>query len=397
MAGDSPTTPRPPLQPRQEGASPTGLVRTEHVHKWMASIEQHLAEICAITSESKLKVEEKSKIQHYCRKITLETGHILIEYQAAKQKAMTNFVALEASLDREELAECLNNLKDHIKESPQPKQSTPTFADMVIKGSSNSLIRTNTLNAVAIYPADKNKTSDETKELVQKLICPETLKLQLRGMRKIKNGGVMISAEKKGDIEKLKETVKSSSSSLTVDEPRKRRPRIIVIGVPTAMAEKEVFECIFKQNLSEKMPTLTLENFLTEVKLSHKSGKKGLESTNYIVEVSAEIRKALIGQNRAYINWSSCPIRDFTLVTRCYQCQKYGHAAKFCKEEKPTCGHCGELGHEIKACGKQNDAPKCATCLYFKKPCQHKTGDSECPARKNAEIAYINSIDYGGA
>ncbi|KAI5651514.1 hypothetical protein NE865_00758 [Phthorimaea operculella] len=249
---------------------------------------------------------------------------------------MTNFVALEASLEKEEIAECLNELKECLKETPQPKQSTPSFADMVIKGSSNSLIRTNSLNAVAVYPADKNKTSDDTKELLQNLICPETLKLQLR-----------------------------------------------------AMAEKEVFECIFKQNLSEKMPSLTLEKFLLETKLSHKSGKKGLETTNYILEVSADIRKALIIQNRAYINWSSCPIRDFTLVTRCFQCQKYGHAAKFCREEKPTCGHCGELGHQIKTCGKQNDAPKCATCLHFKKPCQHKTGDLECPARKNAEDAIL--------
>ncbi|KAI5645700.1 hypothetical protein NE865_02367 [Phthorimaea operculella] len=388
--------PVPPLQPRKQGVPPTGLVRTDHVHKWMASIEQNITEICTIATESKLNMDQKSKIQHYCRKITQETSHILIEYQAAKQKAMTNFVALEASLEKEEIAECLNELKECLKETPQPKQSTPSFADMVIKGSSNTLIRTNSLNAVAVYPADKNKTSDDTKELLQNLICPETLKLQLRGIRKIKNGGVIISADKKGDIEKLKETVKSFSSKLTIDEPRKRKPRIIVIGVPTAMAEKEVFECIFKQNLSDKMPTLTLEKFLLETKLSHKSGKKGLETTNYILEVSADIRKALIIQNRAYINWSSCPIRDFTLVTRCFQCQKYGHAAKFCREEKPTCGHCGELGHQIKTCGKQNDAPKCATCLHFKKPCQHKTGDLECPARKNAEVAYINSIDYGG-
>ncbi|CAK1600626.1 unnamed protein product [Parnassius mnemosyne] len=118
---------------------------------------------------------------------------------------------------------------------------------------------------------------------------------------------------------------------------------------------------------------------------------------NYIIEVPPSIRKALINQGRIYINWTSCPVRDFTIVTRCFNCQQFGHSAKFCRESCPTCNYCGELGHSFKECNNKAHAPVCARCKRFKRKCDHKTGDESCPARKFAEEKYINSIDYEGA
>ncbi|KAI5635836.1 hypothetical protein NE865_11438 [Phthorimaea operculella] len=336
MPGD-PRSPVSPLQPRQEGVPPTGLVRTDHVHKWLTSIEQHLAEICTIASESKLNMDQKNKIQHYCRKVTVETGHILIEYQAAKQKAMTNFVALEASLEKEELADRLSELKVCIKETAQPKPSSSSYADTV-KIRSNTAVRPATTSSIAIFPA-----------------------------------------------------------RLTLEEPTKRRPKIILLGVPSSTTENELKDCIFEQNIAEKQPSFSKEKAMSSIRLSHKSGKKEAASCNFILEVTAEIRKLLIHQGRVFINWTSCPVKDFTLVTRCYKCQQYGHSAKFCKDANPTCGHCGTTGHSIKECTKKNQPEKCATCQRFNKPSTHKTGDDNCPARKSAELRHLNSIDYEGA
>lgn len=223
------------------------------------------------------------------------------------------------------------------------------------------------------------------------------MKLKVRSVHKTKNGGVIISTENKEDINKLKQTVQLSISGLTVDEPLKRRPRIIVLGVPTNMDKNEVFSCIFEQNLTDKLPTMTRDTFLSTIKLSHKSGKKDAPTCNFIIEVSATIRKALISQSRVFINWTSCPVRDFTLVTRCFKCQQFGHAAKTCRETVPTCAHCGREGHASNECPNKAQPPKCATCTRFKKPNSHKTGDTACPAKKIAENRYISSIDYEGA
>lgn len=395
-----PTTPTPtlPEQPRQDQVD-VGIeaVATPEIQRWMGTIEQFLNDICAVASEGKLNTDQKLKISTLCRKVGHGVSQMAVQYQSLKQAACRTHNSLMSMTEARDLKVCVMEMQRTIQESCTKQRTTATsFADMVKKGS-NSFVRPNTFSSVVIYPCDNSTTCDETKKIVQKIVCPEEMKLKVRGVRKVGKGGIVISTETKEDLDKLKQTVQHSSSGLTIDEPRKRKPRIIVLGVPASMTENEVYKCIYEQNLADKLPTMSRDIFMSSIKLSHKSGRKDAENCNYILEVPAVIRKALISQDRLYINWTSCPVRDFTLVTRCYKCQQYGHAAKTCKIAAPTCGHCGEEGHILQDCTKKADAPKCATCLRFKKQANHKTGDPECPAKKSAEHRYINSIDYEGA
>lgn len=392
-----PPAPEQPSKIQSKEAENLEVISTPDIQGWMSSIEQCLNDICATASDGKLNTEQKLKISSLCRKVGHGVSQMAVQYQSLKNNALQIRNSLRTVTETRDLKECVIEMQRTIQESCS-KQSVPTssFADMVKKGS-NNFVRPNTFSSLAIYPSDNSKSCDETKNIVQKIICPGEMKLKVRGIRNIGKGGVIISTETKEDLDKLKQTVQLSASGLTVDEPKKRKPRIIVLGVPAAMPESEVFKCIYEQNLADKLPTMPRETFLSSTKLSHKSGRKDADTCNFIIEVPAVIRKALITQDRLFINWTSCPVRDFTLVTRCYKCQQYGHAAKTCKIAAPTCGHCGEDGHVIQDCKKKAEAPKCATCLRFKKPAHHKTGDSECPAKKSAENRYINSIDYEGA
>lgn len=308
---------------------------------------------------------------------------------------MTLNIENKALNEKIDLSKRLQNLQNKIDETSKPVSGNSSFADMVKRG--NNFIKPVPVSSVAIYPQDNLKSSEETKSLVQKIICPEDMKLQVRGLRKTRNGGVIISTETRGDIEKLKQAAQLTNSGLLVDEPQKRKPRVVVIGVPSSMPEKDFFTCLYKQNIAESLPDLPLEKYLLLTKLSHKSGKKDAETCNFVIEVPAVIRKALISKERVFINWSSCPVRDFTLVTRCFKCQQYGHAAKSCRETTNICSHCGLKGHTLKECTKKAEEPKCATCLHFKKPSKHITGSADCPAKAMAEKRYINSIDYEGA
>ncbi|CAK1599201.1 unnamed protein product [Parnassius mnemosyne] len=389
-----PSTP-PTVMQTPISSEPIKTIPTPELQQWMTSIDLCLNEVCSIATEGKLNSDQKMRISSLCRKVGQSTSQLVVQYMSLKMdatKAQTSIVSLQNQLD---LSQKLQELKNSIEESSKPDSGT-SFADMVKKGG-QTLIRPKNLSTLAIYPRDKSKSSDDTKCLLQKIISPEELKLHVRGMRKVKNGGVIISAERKGDIDKLKNSEKLVSSGLTMEEPTKRRPRIAIVGVPLALTDKEVFECIFEQNIADKFPKATRDSFLATVKLSHKSGKKNLLTCNYIIEVPPSIRKALINQGRIYINWTSCPVRDFTIVTRCFNCQQFGHSAKFCRESCPTCNYCGELGHSFKECNNKAHASVCATCKRFKRKCDHKTGDESCPARKFAEEKYINSIDYEGA
>ncbi|XP_073966963.1 uncharacterized protein, partial [Choristoneura fumiferana] len=387
--------PRTPARPED----PLEVVSTSEIQNWMSSIEQCLNEVCAISSEGKLNSEQKLRISNLCRKVGHGTSQLAVQYQALKQKTLQFHKSLQVLEDNQDLSQQLLDLKKRIEkrieESSKTTAGPVSFAE-VIKRNAKTFIQPSNVSSVAIYPNDKKKTSEETKNLVQTLIRPEQLKLQVRGLHKTRNGGVIISTDTKADIEKLKQSAQLTSSGLTVDEPHKRKPRIVVVGVPSDMQDTEVYNCIFQQNLAGTFEGMTYETFISSIKLSHKSGKKEAETCNYVLEVTAQIRKALITKERVFVHWSSCPVRDFTLVTRCFKCQQYGHAAKSCRRETSTCGHCGETGHDIKLCTRKAEPSKCATCMFFKKPCGHKTGDSECPARLLAEKRYLNTIDYGG-
>lgn len=399
-ARSPPSTPVPPPPPTS-AAAPQGeddrpeIISTPEIQNWMSSIEQCLNEVCSITADSKMNTEQKLRVSTLCRKVGHGTSQMAVQYQSLKVKTVLAHSSIQTLKSDLDLSKRLQDLKQQIEVSVKPAPGT-SFADMVKKGS-NNFILPNKVSSVTIYPNDKQKTSEETKSLVQQIICPEQMKLHVRSLHKARNGGVTISTDTKEDVLKLKQSVQLSNSGLTIEDTHKRKPRVVVVGVPTSMQENDVLACVFHQNLADRLQDTNLESFLSAVKLSHKSGKKEAETCNYILEVTAVIRKALISQERVFINWSSCPVRDFTLVTRCFKCQQYGHAAKSCRETTPTCGHCGEMGHSIKECPKKQDNSKCATCVRFKKPSNHSTGAADCPAKLMAEKRYINSIDYEGA
>lgn len=391
------TTSAPAPSPRMPTA--VELAPTAEIQRWLSSIESYLNDVCTIAGEGKLNSDQKLKINALCRKVGHGVSQMAVQYQAVKHRYLQAHSTLEGLQEKQDVLDSLNDIKVSLNKSQKSyDQQKPnvSFADMVKRGPDN-FVRPNTMNKIAIYPSDKSKSSDETQKMIQSIISPEEMQLQIRGVRKVRNGGVIISTDRKEDIEKLKQSEKLNSSGLKVEEPSKRRPRIVLVGVPSSLNENQVLEYIYDQNIANKLPNVSSDNFMSSIKLSHKSGKKDASTCNYILEVSAEIRKFLINQERVYINWTSCPVRDFTIVTRCYSCQQYGHAAKFCREPKMTCSHCSELGHSIKECTKKEQSAVCATCHRFNKPSNHKTGDVLCPAKKIAEERYINSIDYVGA
>ncbi|KAI5646506.1 hypothetical protein NE865_01439 [Phthorimaea operculella] len=374
------------------------LVTTPEIDRWISEVERALEEICSISNDStkKLDADQKLRINYRSKDILAGIAHLATKYQSIKYKYMIANRELNSKEEEIEIAAQIEDLKQCVKSTPNPAPQAASFADAV-KIRKNSVVHPTASSSIAIYPANKDSSSDDTKKLVQTLIKPDELKLHIRGVRNTKNGGVIISTNGKEDLEKLRKSEKLIESGLTLEVATKRRPKIILLGVPSSTSEAELKDCIYEQNIAGKLPNLTKDRTLSSIRLSHKSGRKDAPSCNFIIEVTAELRKFLIQQGRLFINWTSCPVRDFTLVTRCFKCQQYGHSAKFCKDASPTCGHCGSTGHSFKDCNNKAQPEKCATCLRFQKPSAHKTGDEQCPARKSAELRLLNSIDYVGA
>ncbi|XP_028177601.1 uncharacterized protein LOC114365286 [Ostrinia furnacalis] len=342
-------SPPPPQRRSTEGAStPTPsvveVVSTHEIQQWISSIELCLNEICNVSAEGKLNSDQKLRISNNSRKVISGVSQLAVQYQSLKQKYISAQTIINTLTEQREssaqLEDQIEDLKACIRSAPKAQQPNVSFAD-VVRTSKSTIARPPSTSSIAVYPASKDKTSEETKELIQSIIKPNELKLHIRGMRKTRGGGIIISAEGKNDLEKLRKSELLKTSGLKVEESTKRKPKVILLGVPTNTTDKDVFQCLYEQNIAGKYQHMDHSKFSSSIKLSHKTGKKDGPYCNYVLELTSELRKILIEQERAYINWTSCPVRDYTLVTRCYKCQQYGHSAKFCRESSSTCGHCG--------------------------------------------------------
>lgn len=89
---------------------------------------------------------------------------------------------------------------------------------------------------------------------------------------------------------------------------------------------------------------MTAEDFAQSFKPVFKTGKRDQAVTNWVAEVDPGLRTRILDQGRIFLEWTACKIKDFTSVSRCCNCQQYGHVGKHCKGKK-ICSICAQEGH----------------------------------------------------
>jgi hypothetical protein len=168
---------------------------------------------------------------------------------------------------------------------------------------------------------------------------------------------------------------------------------VIVYDVPKELEFDDLRDSIWTQNLEEL--GVTKEAFSKGFKEAFRTGRRDRETRNWVCEVPPECRNRLRELGRLYIGWHSCRVADFVGVTRCFNCQGYGHPQKYCPaKDKPTCGHCGRDGHGQSACPSKEQPPVCPNCTRAKKPAAHGVADPECPALKYALEKELRRTNY---
>lgn len=94
--------------------------------------------------------------------------------------------------------------------------------------------------------------------------------------------------------------------------------------------------------------------------------------------------KKMLDLGKIKIGWTVCPIREKTMLTKCFKCMEYGHIARLCKNEDRTklCRKCGGVDHIAINCDKE---PSCMFCIKNKlKETRHIAGSGRCPTLKKA-------------
>lgn len=79
-------------------------------------------------------------------------------------------------------------------------------------------------------------------------------------------------------------------------------------------------------------------------------------------------------------------------VTRCFNCNGYGHVAKYCKDAV-VCPRCGG-GHKMKDCqAEELDCPNCKQMGIVER--RHPASSRYCPVYQKKQLLKKNRINYG--
>ncbi|XP_023215217.1 uncharacterized protein LOC111618029 [Centruroides sculpturatus] len=287
-----------------------------------------------------------------------------------------------------QLQDAVESLHKKIDKVLQSKESTgPSYAQVTAQK-----ITRPRKKILLVDPENDNTDAENTKQKLKKNINPKEMGIGIQAVCKLKRGGVAIEVGSAEEKNKLKEVIESKIG-LKTREPFKRKPRIILYGVGTEVSREEILECLYEQNeiINSNM---TETEFRNKVEVRFQFGSKGKQSTNWVIQVSPDVRRLILKVKKINLGWSRCGAEDHISVTQCFQCCRIGHIAKDCQEKAPICSQCGQ-SHKYKDYTHKEKA-ECVNCKREKiKDFKHNACSKNCPLIQKVKKMLIAKTDYG--
>lgn len=150
----------------------------------------------------------------------------------------------------------------------------PSFAEAAKPKVAFPHLRVNTRSrecVVVVYPPGGPKdgprdASVEFKKRLMELIKPREDNLQVRNMRPIEKGGVLVKAASSSEAGKFFESQALKNSGFVVSRPKVVLPKVMIYDVPNDISEDEVRNCLESQNPTSRPPVETIKAGLRLVK-----------------------------------------------------------------------------------------------------------------------------------
>lgn len=297
----------------------------------------------------------------------------------------------------EELKEQKEKSVTILREEPKNGAEVMTYAMAASKPISGKLledINTKPSFKMVIKSQSKETTSENMKALIKSKVNPSSLKVGIKNFKSISNGRVLIESHNKEDIIKICAEINNKLGDVANAQiSKKLKPRLILYNIPEEVNKDNALTLIQQQNSD-----VFGEN--ADVSVVHLLELKRIHKRHMVIEVSPTLRKKILDSG-VKLMWSLCRARDHVSVLRCFNCCRYGHHSRDCKNEL-TCSNCSE-NHSHRDCQVKQENFTCTNCVNHNKytnrnalnyNTNHCSMSKLCPSFLDRIKARCKNIEY---
>ena len=277
---------------------------------------------------------------------------------------------------------------------------------------------------VFIRPKQKPTVITQVQADLKSFANPSTIGVSVPTLRQFPDGNLRVSFKKPEEAETLLKKLAADrffAGRYNVTVPQKKNPRIAIYDVPAhthVVGQPDCAECepfidaLYRRNafLQTFCPDLVAFKSMLKPKLHLKTKDPTVQ--HLVFEASPKLRKALVDEKRVLLDsWTSVRVADYTIVTRCFNCNCLGHrktgrkpdgSADICSRPQ-ACSQCSEP-HSFNVCPNKKDKAKvcCPACKAendrngnTRLNVRHNALSSSCPTFLQFITTESHKTDYG--
>lgn len=307
--------------PRRDSISKIEEVAVKDIEQLNASSEE-LVEIRATQRVLQDKVDELIILVKEISEKTLQFPRVLATVDELAEKVKSIERKINEVEPIEELKE--TNVQTYVEILKQKRD--PTFI---------------------VKPKNPDQTSDQTRNDLRTSVDV----LNIKGARSCRSGGIVLTCDNSENSEQFQQNIAAKiGDKYDVNIMEIKKPILKIIGLFSKLSSEYLEERIRKQN------EVISENSFIKV-LNVKQNPRGIVAT---MEADFSTYEKIVQAGKLNIEFERCRVFPYVNVTRCFNCQEFGHISRFCKKAT-LCGKCsGE--HKTDEC--QSESGKCVNCLY---------------------------------